>query len=158
MRPILLGGLLLLLASAPLAVHAKCSYSSGGETSVSFSLPATITVPATATFGDPLWTTGQVSPLNPPTMECGFAGWFPETVTYGVVNSRGGYLTDNTIYATGVPGVGYRITHPTSYLTPYPFNSKSVTSTEFSVTSGLELVKTGPIASGSVLTACNWAW
>ena len=159
MRAICLWMALLLLAVVPAVASAKCKYSSGGETTVTFSLPPTISIPANMADGTIIASTGQVSPANPPDITCG--NFLGETVTYGVVNSRGSYLADNVTYETGIPGVGYRITHPTDYLTPYPQNSENVTTTTFSVTSGLQLIKTGPIASGSVLAAgdlADWRW
>ncbi len=152
--PLLLG-----LGLVPTAANAKCKFSSGGNTSVTFSLPTTMTIPANMADGTVIASTGQVSPANPPDITCG--GFFGETVSYGVVNIRGGYLADNVTYETGVPGVGYRITHPIAYLTPYPQNSQRLTTSTFSVTSGLELIKTGPITSGSVLAAGklgDWRW
>lgn len=167
MRATVLWGMLLLLAWVPLDAQAVCRFTSGGNTSVTFSgLPSTISVPANTPVGTVIASTGQVSPANPPTIQCGsyvWGFWFPsaETMTYGVVNSRGGYLTDNVTYQTGIAGVGYRITHPTAHLKPYPLSSESVSTSEFSVTSGLELVTTGPITSGSVLLAGklgDWKW
>ncbi|TPG06510.1 type 1 fimbrial protein [Rhodanobacter glycinis] len=158
-RAICLWMALLLLALVPAVVSAKCKYSSGGATTVTFSLPPTISIPANMADGTIIASTGQVSPANPPDITCG--NFFGETVTYGVANSRGSYLADNVTYETGIPGVGYRITHPTDYLTPYPQNSQYVTTTTFSVTSGLQLIKTGPIASGSVLASgdlADWQW
>ncbi|ODU66431.1 MAG: hypothetical protein ABT16_01770 [Rhodanobacter sp. SCN 65-17] len=151
--------LLLLLSSAPLVARAKCSYSSGGNTSVTFSLPAQITVPLNLANGATIVSTGQVSPDNPPVISCG--GFFGQYVNYGVVNARGSFQSDNLTFDTGVAGVGYRITHPTDYLTAYPYNTELLSSSTFSVTSGLELVKTGPITSGSMLVAGklgDWRW
>lgn len=162
--PYLLLGLLALL---PLGAHADCRYQSGGNTSVTFTgLPSTIMVPANAAIGQVLASSAQASPANPPTVVCGrYLGPFwvqgSETLTYGVSNSRGGYSADNVTYETGIAGIGYRITHPTDYLTPYPLNSESVSSTVFSVTSGIELVKTGTIQSGGTVAAGklgDWRW
>lgn len=166
MRATVPWSMLLLLTVAPLTARAECRFTDGGTTPVTFNLPPTISIAANTPNGTVIASTGQVSPANPPTIECGrYAGpnWKPaaETMTYGVVNSRGGYLADNVTYDTGIPGVSYRITHPTDYLTPYPLNSELVSSAVFSVTSGLELIKTGPIISGSVLAAGklgDWRW
>lgn len=150
---------LLLLALLPLGAHAKCRFTSGGNTSVTFSVPPSISIPANMSDGTVLLSTAQVSPANPPDITC--SGWFGEYVSYGVVNARGGYLADNFTYETGIPGVGYRITHPSDYLTAYPLNSQWLATSTFSVTSGLELVKTGPITSGGVLAAGklgDWQW
>lgn len=151
--------ILLLLVLVPAAAQAKCKFTSGGNTSVTFSLPSAITIPANMADGTVIASTPQIAPANPPDVSCG--GHQGEWVDYGVVNARGGYLADNITYQTGIPGLGYRLTHPTDYLTPYPLNSEQLSSTTFNVTSGLELVKTGPIASGSVLAAGklgDWQW
>ena len=129
-------------------------------------LPSTISVAASTPDGTILATSGQTTPANPPVVECGyyFLGyWFQraETINYGVANALGGYKSDNVTYETGVPGIGFRITHPNDYLTPYAQNSQSVSATTFSVTSGIELIKTGTIVSGSTLSAgklADWQW
>lgn len=161
---------LLLLVLAPLGARAECRYDTGSSTSVTFVLPATISIAANTPDGTVLATSAQAAPANPPVVTCGYYSgngkkktWneVAEAMTYGVVNTRGGYLADNLTYATGIPGISYRITHPSAYLTAYPLNSTSVSSTTFSVTSGLELIKTGSIASGSVLAAGklgDWRW
>jgi len=164
---ILWATVLLLLLAAP-GAHAVCRYLSGGNTPVTFVLPTSTSIAANTPDGTVLATSAQAAPVNPPTITCGgYNGnsgkWkeSAETMTYGVVNTRGGYLADNLTYATGIPGISYRITHPSAYLTTYPLISTSVSSTTFSVTSGLELVKTGSIASGSVLAAGklgDWRW
>lgn len=147
-----------LLLALPLGAHAKCSYSSGGPTTVTFSLPPAITIAADAAVGTVLATSAQTAPLSPPVISCnGQGNW----MTYGVTNTRGGYLADNITYETGIPGLGYRLTHPDDYLTAYPLNGELLSESTFSVTSGLELIKTGPIASGSVLAAGQlgrWRW
>jgi len=167
MRTAILLLALLLLALAPLGARAECRYDSGGSTPVTFMLPTTISIAANTPDGTVLATSAQAAPANPPTVTCGhYSGggkWreASEMMTYGVVNTRGGYLADNLTYATGIPGISYRITHPSAYLTAYPLNSTSVSSTTFSVTSGVELIKTGSIASGSVLAAGklgDWRW
>jgi type 1 fimbria pilin len=154
-----------LLALAPPGARAACRYTSGGNTTVTFTgLPATISVAANTPDGTVLASSGQVSPANPPTVQCGtviFGFVIPENVTYGVVNARGGYAKDSYTYDTGIAGVGYRITHPTDYLTAYPLNSEQLGTSDFSVTSGIELVKTGPITSGSTIASgklADWRW
>jgi type 1 fimbria pilin len=158
----------MLLVLLPLGARAECRYDSSNNTPVSFSLPSAITIPADTPNGKVIAISAQATPANPPVITCGrwvnFFGshWIesPETLTYGVVNARGGNV-DNTTYATGVPGLSYRITHPDDYLKRYPLESESISSSTFSVTSGLELIKTGPIAPGSVLAAGNlgdWRW
>lgn len=158
---------LLLLVLAPLGARAECRYDSGSSTSVTFALPMTISIAANTPDGTVLATSAQANPASPPTITCGSyrrnGKWqeSAETMTYGVANVRGGYLADNLTYATGIPGISYRITHPSAYLTAYPLNNTSIDHTTFSVTSGLELIKTGSIASGSVLAAGklgDWRW
>lgn len=167
MRIVCKGVVLLLLTLAPLAASAVCRFASDGNTSVTFSgLPSTISVAASTPNGTVLASSGQFKPANPPVIECGyyfFGIWIQraETITFGVVNALGGYQSGNVIYDTGVPGVGYRITHPSAYLTPYPLNSQSLSSSDFSVTSGIELIKTGTIVSGTTLAAgklADWQW
>jgi type 1 fimbria pilin len=159
--------LLLLLLAAP-GAHAACRYLSGGNTTVSFVLPTTISVAANTPNGTVLATSAQVSPTPPPTITCGwYAGnsgnWKvqAELMTYGIANARGGALADNYTFASGVPGIGYRITYQNADLTAYPLNSQSVSQTTFNVASSLVLVKTGPIMAGSVLAAgklADWRW
>lgn len=165
-----LWGLLGLLALAPMSAGAECRYDTGDNTTVTFTLPTSITIAANTPDGTVLASSAQASPLDPPTVTCGY--WYQrghkwrwqetgETVTYGVVNARGGYEPDNVTYQTGIPGIGYRITHPTDYLTPYPLNSEFLDHSEFSVTSGLELVKIGSIQPGEILAAGklgDWRW
>jgi type 1 fimbria pilin len=157
-----------LLALAPLCARAECRYLAGGNTPVTFNLPTTISVPSDLAIGQviPGGTSAQAAPADAPVVTCGrWTGnhWTEsaETLTYGVINARGGYLADNVTYDTGVAGIGYRITHPTKYLTPYPLNTQSFSRSTFSVTSGIELIKTGPIVSGSILGAgklADWRW
>lgn len=168
MRTAILWTTLLLLLFATPDAHAVCRYLSGGNTSVTFVLPTTISIAANTPNGTVLATSAQASPANPPTVTCGrYAGdsgnWkvSAETMTYGVTNARGGYLADNYTYDTGIPGIGYRITYPNAYLTAYPLNSQSVSQLTFNVTSSLVLVKTGSIASGGTLAAGklgDWRW
>lgn len=167
MRAASLLATLLLLALAPLGARAECRYDTGSSSPVTFVLPTSISIAANTPDGTVLATSAQVAPANPPIITCGHynggGNWIQksETMTYGVVNALGGYLADNLTYATGIPGISYRITHPSAYLTAYPLNSTSVSSTTFSVTSGLQLIKTGSIVSGSILAAGrlgDWRW
>jgi len=117
-----------------------------------------------------LASSAQANPLDPPDVTCGEWTWRGnrwrwqeqlEFVNYGVVNTRGGYLADNITYETGIPGIGYRITHPTDHLVRYPLDSEYLDHSTFSVSSGLELVKTGSIQPGAVLAAGklgDWRW
>lgn len=164
---------LLLLALVPLGARGECRFEpvSGGNAPITFTLPSTISIPANTPNGTILATSAQVAPSPPPTITCGHYDngnndkndWHEqaETLTYGVANSRGGFLADNTIYETGIPGLGYRITQSSAYLTPYALNSVPLSSQTFNASSSLELVTTGQITSGSVLAAGklgDWKW
>lgn len=166
--------LLLLALLAPSAhadandVFCRLLSSPSGNTSVTFVLPTTISIAANTSNGTVIATSAQAVPTNPPTITC---GWQPgnsgnwhvsaQIMNYGVVNSRGGNLADNVTYETSIPGVGYRITLSGTYLKAYSLDSQSVSQTTFDEASSLELIKTGPIASGSVLAAgklADWQW
>ncbi|HEY9512558.1 MAG TPA: fimbrial protein [Rhodanobacter sp.] len=154
--------LLVLLGLFAPGAGAVCHLSHSGPATVTFSLPASITIPTNTPDGTVIATTAQVAPANPSEMDCN-AG-LGENVSYGVVNARGG-AEDSYTYATGIPGVSYRITDPNAdpaaHLTAYPLYSQNVTKKTFNATSGLELVKTGPITSGNVLAAgklADWQW
>ena len=169
MRAGCLWSMLLLLVMVPLGAHGECRYYSGSNTSVTFSgnLSSNISIAANTPNGTVLATSIQATPLNPPVITCGhyssifgYRVWTEsaETMAYGVVNARGG-IVDTTTYETGIPGIGYRITHPTEYLKSS--DTESVSRSTFSVTSGLQLVKIGSITPGSILSAgklADWQW
>lgn len=135
----------------PTGVSARCSFINGtGPSNVTFNPPATITVPFTAAVGTVLYTSPLIGPAVVPEMKC------KGTTNYGVTDMAG--LTPGTaidIYPTGIPGVGYMLTHGdlTNYLYPYPCCQLSSGTYTFGITTSLQLVKTGPIASGSTLPA-----
>lgn len=142
--------LLLLAAFWPVASFATCTLSGSTET-VSMSLTSTITLDPQAAVGTVLATSTTASP-SPSDSQVTCSG----TTAIGVINLVGGQPGGgSTIYPTGVSGVGYRILHPDSsyYLPPYGSDSISAGTFNLSVGSALQLVKTGPIASGSVLSA-----
>lgn len=166
--------LMLLLLLAASGAHAdnvhQCRYSSGSNSSVvTFVPPTTISIAANTPIGAMLAPPVQATPAASSTIVCGwYAGksgnWTntTETMIYGVVNSRGGYA-DNVTYETGIPGIGYRIKLSGTYLTSYPAaQTLSVMQQTFNIdTYSLELIKTGPIASGSGLAAgklADWRW
>ena len=158
--------LLACLSMLPLAARATCTFDRGDSTStvnISFA-NSVIVIDPNAAVGTVLASTSQFTPTPISSMNCSFG-----KTTFGVNNLIAGTPGSNTpIFPTNVPGVGYRITHPdtSNYLVPYPFDSYQVTSflgqeVELSVTSGLELVKTGPIANGATLNATtlgNWQY
>ncbi|BDU19714.1 fimbrial protein [Dyella sp. GSA-30] len=140
-----------LLSTLPIAARASCSFSSGNTSNVNISMPnSVVTINANAPVGTVLASSSQFAPS--PTSELSCSG----TTRIGVVNLVGSQPgTSTTIFPTGTSGVGYRITHPdtSNYLVPYGGDSVASGTYELSVTSGFELVKTGPIANGAVLNA-----
>jgi len=149
-----IGGLLLallMLALVPTAAHATCTFTGGTTTSpVSFSPNSTITIPYNAAVGTVIYTSPLIAPTNTPQMTC------TGTTNYGIINSVGAQpATTATVYPTGISGLGYSITHgnTTTYLSPYGCCQLASGSYQFSITSSLQLIKTGPIVSGSTLSA-----
>jgi type 1 fimbria pilin len=146
-----IGGLLLLmlmLALTPTGANANCTTT--GTTPVTFTPPTTITVAFNAAVGTVLYTSPLIAPTNPPTLTC------TGTTNYGVIDTVG--TTPGVgvqVYPTSIPGLGYSITHNdlTTFLFPYPCCQLASGSYTASVTSSLQLIKTGPILSGSVLPA-----
>ena len=140
-------------------VWAGCSYNSGGA-NVSYSVPTTITVPLDAKVGDVLYQTPQVAPSTTLTISCS------GNTDYGIQNSVGTTPgTGTAIYPTGVTGVGYRLLHgssdPSDYMYPFPCCRLSSGTYDFSVTTALQLIKTGPIANGARLnggTLARWMY
>ena len=148
MRRVLL--LLVTLAlAAPLAVQARCSFSSGGTANVNISFSTTtITIDPNLPVGAVLATSAQFSPSPVSQISCS------GTTTIGVQNVAGSQPGSGAIiFPTGVAGIGYRVTHPdtSNYLAAYPGDSIASGSYQMSVTSGLEFVKTGTIANGATV-------
>lgn len=158
MRAVFLWMVLALSALVPFASRADCQFLSGSTSTVSFTVDP-VSLAANTPNGTVIGRSSEVTPPNPPSLICGpfLRG---EQVTFGIVNARGSYLADKYTFETGTPGIGYRITHPTDYLTAYPFNQQNLWVSTFNVPSTLELVKTGAIQPG-VLTAgklADWRW
>lgn len=148
--------LLLLLALIlpiwfPGSARAACNFTKGSTTTpVNFNPPSTITVPFTAPVGSVLYTSPLVSPSNPPDMNCN------GTTDFGMIDSVGATPgTGINIYPTGISGLSYSITHGdlSTYLYPYPCCQIAQGKYTFNVGSSLQLIKTGPIVSGSTLPA-----
>jgi len=136
-------------------VWAACSYNGAGA-NVNFSVPTTITVPFDAAVGDVLYQTPQVAPSTTLTITCS------GNTDYGVQNSVGATPgTSTAIYPTGIAGVGYRLLHgssdPSDYMYPFPCCRLSAGTYDFSVTTALQLIKTGPIANGARLNGATLA-
>lgn len=140
-----------LLAFFPIGAKANCSFTGGtGTSAVTFTPPASIVVPSSTPVNTVLYTSPLVPPAIAPQITC------TGTTTYGVVNSRpgGNPAVSVNIYPTGIAGVGYAITHNdlTSYLYPYTCCTLAAGSYDASISSSLQLIKTGPIANGAVLS------
>ncbi|MDG2539549.1 fimbrial protein [Dyella jiangningensis] len=142
--------LLLLVTFWPVVSFATCTLSGGTEI-VRMPLNSTITLDPNAAVGTVLAASSTSTP-SPSDSQVDCSG----TTTIGVINLVGAQPAGgSTIYPTAVSGVGYRILHPDSsyYLPPYGSDSIDAGTYNLSVGSALQLVKTGPIASGSVLSA-----
>lgn len=119
-------------------------------------LPSPITLDPNAAVGAVLATSLVAIPSPSNTTVTCYIG----KTTIGVVSSVGSLWNDNPpTYSTNVAGVGYRILHPdSSYILP-PWGSDSIngsllgTNYPLDVGSALQLVKTGPIASGARVLA-----
>jgi type 1 fimbria pilin len=171
------GLLLLLLVSllAPIGrVHAQTagciedSSSPAALGTITFSPPATITLTSMPAAGTVLWSSGAVAATPTPVYDC------YGNVPRGVSNSMGATPSSGTYYATGVAGLSYQLVRGGTALLPWPtdtyatpgggsctwsnsggghWNCTGGSTVQFSVTTQLNLVVTGPIASGSVLNA-----
>lgn len=143
--------LLALLAVLPMAARASCQFISGNTSNVNVSMPSSvITINPNAAVGTVLASSAQFAPTTTSELSC------TGTTRIGVMNLVGSQpATSATIFPTGVAGVGYRIPHPdtSSYLLAYGGDSVASGNYDLSITSGIELVKTGTIANGAVLSA-----
>lgn len=135
--------------------YAACSYTGNGA-NVTFSVPTSITVPFDAQVGDVLYQTPQVAPSPSLSVSC------TGSSTYGISNLVGANPgVGVAIYPTGVSGVGYRLAHgsssPSDYMYPWPCCELASGTYNFTVTTALQLVKTGPIADGARLNGATLA-
>lgn len=144
---------LVLLSTLSMAARATCSFTSGSTSNVNISMPSsTITINPSAAVGTVLASSAQFSPTPISSISCS------GTTRIGVQNTIDAQPASGaTIFPTGVPGVGYRITHPNTgnYLEAYSGDSIASGNYDLSVTSGIELVKTGPIANGAKLNSAT---
>jgi len=150
---------LLALGWLPLAAHARCSYS-GGNTpalvSVTFS-GSPITIDPSLAVGTVIATSSAGTP-SPATNSVTCSGTSTPT---GLVSASGAtYAGGSTIFPTGVPGIGFQVLHPdsTRYLQSYPNDSIGSGTYTLSVASTIQLIKTGPIASGATVNAGTLAY
>ncbi|SFK37733.1 Pilin (type 1 fimbria component protein) [Rhodanobacter glycinis] len=141
--------LLALLLALSGRAHADCT-STNNPGSVTFTPPGgKIMLSNTgAAIGTVVWTSGQATPANYPTLVC--AG----TTNNGIVSSYGPPVgSDETLYPTNLSWLSFRILHPdaNTLLSAYPYNASvppNTAGTAFSVASALQLVITGTIPSG----------
>jgi len=140
-----------MLILMPNIAEANCTFTTGTTTSaVTFSPPATITVAYGAAVGTVLYTSALIPPAIAPQITC------TGTTNYGVIDQVGTTPgTGVSIYPTSIAGLGYSITHNdlTTYLYPYPCCQLAAGNYSASISSSLQLIKTGPIVSGSTLPA-----
>jgi type 1 fimbria pilin len=146
-----------LLAMVALALPgralANCS-NTNSPGSVTFSPPGgQITLSSTGTaIGTILWTSGEATPANFPTLVC------TGTTKNGVITPYGASVgSDDTLYPTNLTWLSFRILHPdtTAPLSSYPNNASipaNTAGTAFSVASALQLVVTGVIPLGQQST------
>jgi len=143
--------LVTLVLGLPLAVQARCNFTSGGTANVNISFGAsTIVIDPNLPVGAVLATSAQFTPSPVSQISC------TNTTTIGVQNVAGSQPSSGSvIFPTGVAGIGYRVTHPdtSNYLVAYPGDSIASGSYQMSVTSGLEFVKTGTIANGATVNS-----
>lgn len=139
------------LTLLPMGARAACSVS-GGKELVNMAITSPITIDPNLAVGSVI-ATSSVSVPSPSNSQITCTG----TTTSGVFNLVGAQSSgaSSTIYATGVAGVGYQVLHPdtSKYLLPYGFDSIAAGTYSLSVGSAIQLVKTGPIASGATLNA-----
>ncbi|MDQ8024316.1 MAG: fimbrial protein [Moraxellaceae bacterium] len=155
-------GLSVLLALAALFAcgHATAGcISFDGVGTVTFNVPATITVPVNAQVGDVIYNGAKVTPSPVITLYCF------NVSDYGVTNQVGTTPAPGTaIYPSGVAGVGYRLvggSTATDYLYPWGCCQLSQGTRQLNVPVGLQLIKTGTIANGAQLpsgTIARWVY
>lgn len=143
--------ILLVMAALPRIASAACSIDRGSSWApVNYSPPTSIYVPANAPIGTVLWNSGQVAPQSAPSVTCN------GTTSGGIKNYISTQPTSGaTVFPTGIAGLGCRLAHgnDTSFMVANPADSIASGGYSFSVTTGLQLVVTGPIANGVVLAA-----
>jgi len=153
-------GLLLIafaLVLIPTSVRAACFYTNGsGSANVTFNPPSTITVPFTASVGTVLYTSPYLGQSSAPLFRC------TSTSSYGITPTYGGTpATSTAIFPTSISGIGFSLTYAGSssnYLYPYPAYSLPAGYWILDTTYSVQLVKTGPIVSGSTLSAGSIAY
>ncbi|MFC4761778.1 fimbrial protein [Dyella koreensis] len=131
---------------------AACFNTGGDIARVEFTPPASLTVPFGAPIGSVIYRSPTTAPLTTTQLLCS-----PNT-SHGLQNAVGDSpAAGSVIFPTAVAGVGYRLrlSGPNASVGPYPCCRTRGAWSFVNVTASanLELVKTGPIANGAVLTA-----
>jgi len=171
-------GLLLLLLASLLAPVGRAHAQTAGcmqdgntaQATIKFSPPTTIALTSMPAAGTVLWSSGPISASQTPIYDCS------GNVPFGVLNNIGATPASGTTYPTGVPGLGYQLVRGGTSLVPWSTGSYAAAGNgctwysfygwyctrydqvTFNVTTQLNLVVTGPIASGSVLNSGTLAY
>lgn len=175
-------GLLLLLVLSVLPMGKADAQTSGcmldstspsAQGTTSFSLPSTITVAANTAIGTVLATSSATQTNPVPVYDC--AG----NVPYGIYNNVGATPGAGvTTFATGIPGISYEIVRGGNTLASWPNSTLStgvqgctyknaqqgwncpggLAAYQFSVTTQLSLVVTGPISNSTVPAGVLGYW
>jgi len=151
---LLLGLLMLIFAGR---ARADCYYSSGTAATVSFTPPATITVSPDTAVGTVLWTSAPVTAPDPLVLNCS------GTNSSGIVNSAGITPMSGTLFPTGIPWLSYQVLYPDSTHVLQPYANETIgdgSGTAISLDAGyaLQLVVSGPVASGGTLSGPLGVW
>ncbi|HEY0198000.1 MAG TPA: fimbrial protein [Rhodanobacter sp.] len=152
-RSLVVLALLIAPLCLPSTAAATCTMTGNKELVNMTVSPAVVTIDPNAAVGTVLATAPAATP-SPATSEIDCTG----TTSIGVTNLVGTQPAgSSTIFPTGVAGVGYRILHPSSsyYLLPWGHDTIASGTYALSVQSGIQLVKTGPIAPGATLNAAT---
>ncbi|SDK46582.1 Pilin (type 1 fimbria component protein) [Pseudomonas delhiensis] len=155
---------LLLLGGLSTSAWASCSFDSGYMTSqLSMSLPATISVPADATPGTELWSSGWVA-ASGNNITCNSNGSVSGVLAAGIGAAVPGFTNSSgypSVFKTNIEGIGisvywcnYNSCNPNyNNVTPIPSLAWSVTGVQYPLKNSwwVRLVKTGPILNGGQL-------
>ncbi len=138
-----------LLALVPGRARANCSFDRGNARGTYLvSVPSTIVNNPNIAPGVVLYTSTATPVSRRVNFTCGGRG-----NAWGLVSSTGATLpAGQSVFPTGTPGVGYRVSQKGDYIFAYPYLSLDGSRSWYeddAIT--LELVKTGAIADGAVL-------
>ena len=148
------------------------SSSPGAQGTTNFSLPSTITVSANTPIGTVLATSTATSTSPVPVYDC--AGNIPRGIVNNVGATPGAGVTT---YPTGIPGISYQIVRGGTSLKSWPndtlntglqgctyssgsgwFCPNGIASYQFSVSTQLSLIVTGPFGNSTVPAGTLGYW